>query len=149
MADKPPADGYQHTSDWWKKHKESLSRAPPAGFEIVVVDTKAPADWPMNLLLKVIKYSNYDLLKRSGVVWEAVNKLIEVRGGVLEHQDTKKVPLDRMQTYFTSVFDSGISKFHLPGIGDIYDKIEELKASKYIKFLLSFTHTHKVLWFPF
>ena len=122
--------GYKHTSSWWKANKASLSRAPPAGFEIVLVDTKDPSSWPMNLLLKVIKYSNHDLLQRYGKVWEALNKLIEVRENVFDHKDLRRVPLDRMETYFTTVFDSGLSFFDLANMEDIYDKLDEIKTSR-------------------
>ena len=122
--------GYKHTSSWWKANKPSLSRAPPAGFEIVLVDTKDPSSWPMNLLLKVIMYSNHDLLQRDGEVWEALNKFIEVRKNIVDHQDSRRVPLDQMETYFTTVFYRGLSCFDLANMGDIYDKLDEIKTSR-------------------
>ena len=123
--------GYKHTSSWWKANKPSLSRAPPAGFEIVAVDTKDPSSWPMNLLLKVIKYSNHDPLKRcGGEVWVALNNLIEVRKNVFDHQGSRRVPKDRMDTYFTTVLDSGLSFFDLANMEDIYEKWDEIKTSR-------------------
>ena len=128
MSDKL-GPGYKHTSSWWKANKRSLSLAPPAGFEIVLVDTKDPSSWPMNLLLKVIMYSNHDLLKRYGKVWEALNKLIKVRKNVFDHQDSRRVPSDQMETYFTTVL-TGLSKFQLANFDDIYEKWDEIKTSR-------------------
>ena len=122
--------GYKHTSSWWKANKPSLSRAPPAGFEIVLVDTKDPSSWPMNLLLKVIKYSDHDPLKWDEEVWEALNILIEVRKNVFEHQDSRRVPSDRMEEYFTTVFDRGLSWFNLAKMEDIYAKLDEIRTSR-------------------
>ena len=120
---------YKHTSSWWKANKPSLSRAPPAGFEIALVDTKDPSSWPMNLLLKVIKYSNHDLLQRDGEVWEALNNLIEVRKDVVDHQDSRRVPSDLMEMHFTTVL-TGLSKFHLANFQDMYEKWDEIKTSR-------------------
>ena len=131
MTEKP-VDGYQHMSSWWKAHKESLSRAPPTGIEIVTVNSKDPTQWPTNLLLKVIKYSNHELLVRYEVVWNALNVLVDVRKKVLDHQEAKRIPVDRMQEYFTKVFDTGISKFSLSDTEDTFYALEDLKTSMHV-----------------
>ena len=52
----------------------------------------------MNLLLKVIKYSNYDLFERNGTVWGALNVLIDVRNELLaDYQESQRVPTNEMK----------------------------------------------------
>ena len=82
------------------------------------------------MLLKVIMYSNHDLLQQDGEVWEALNKFIEVRKNIVDHQDSRRVPLDEMETYFTTVFYRGLSCFDLANMGDIYKKLNEIKTSR-------------------
>lgn len=130
MEGKPVA-GYQHNAGWWKSNKACLSRAPPTGMEVVTLGSKDPSKWSMNLLLKVIKYCNHDILERYGTVWEALDVLIKVRKEVLEHKITKKVPTDRMEQYFTSVSDKGIAEFDLPKVEDVLTALEQLKESNY------------------
>ena len=104
---------YEHTAKWWKaNHSTCLTRAPPTGIEIIKV-TKDPSDWPMNLLLKVIKYSNYDMLPRYRTLWAALNVLIKARRDVLKYKDAQSVPASRMEEFFRIVCNDGLSKFEL------------------------------------
>lgn len=115
--------GYGHTLEWWKPQRSSLSRAPPAGVELATFMRKAPAEWEMNLLLKVIKYSNYELLERYETEWNALDELIETRATVFESSDMKKVPPGKKEDIFTRVVDA---------LGKL-DLVDELVAAEELK----------------
>lgn len=121
--------GYKHESSWWSENKACLSRAPPIGIEISHVQTKEPNKWSMNLLVKVLKYCNHDLVDRYGVVWGALDALIRARKTILEYQDTKSVSDTDFQNCISSVYDKGIAVFALPDPESIYENIDELKRS--------------------
>ena len=104
---------YIHTLEWWKSHTECMSRAPPTGVERITFRSKGPDEWEMNLLLKVIKYSNFEPLERYEAEWSALDRLIETRNQLFERTATKKVPVDRMGAYFECVSDDVLSKFDL------------------------------------
>ena len=128
MHEKPVA-GYDHTAGWWKANQSRcLSRVPPTGIEKIKV-AKDPSEWPMNLLLKVIKYSNYDLVPRYKKVWRALDVLIRTRKEVLSYKETQTVSSDRMSNYFGTICDA-IAEFELPKMETVYvEQLEELKTS--------------------
>lgn len=120
---------YAHTLEWWKSQRPSLSRAPPAGPELVTFITKGPVEWEMNLLLKVIKYCNRELLERYETEWNALDKMIETRAMVFECD--KQVAPEKKNDIFTRVMDA-LSELNLV---DEVVEVEELKTS--IKHLLN------------
>lgn len=118
-------DDYAHTLGWWKPKRSSLSRAPPAGTELATFLRNGPAEWDMNLLLKVIKYSNYELLERYGTEWNALDELIENRATVFECSDAKRVAPGAKDDIFTRVVEA-------LGRLDLVDELveaEDLKTS--------------------
>jgi hypothetical protein len=129
MHEKPVA-GYDHTAGWWKaNHSRCLSRVPPTGIEKIKV-TKDPSEWLMNLLLKVIKYSNHDLIPRYKKVWRALDVLIKTRREVLSYKETQTVSTDQMSEYFHTICNA-IAEFELPNVENIYAEQEELKTKEY------------------
>lgn len=96
-------DDYAHSLEWWKPKRASLSRAPPTGNELATFLRKGPEEWEMNLLLKVIKYSNYELLERYETEWDALDILIDTRAAVFESSGTKRVSDGDKRGYFTRV----------------------------------------------
>ena len=80
--------GYAHSMAWWEDNKGKLPRASLTGGELHMLD---PENWEMNMLLKVIKYSDFDLLERYEEEWSALDDLIEARRIVFGNTAGKKV----------------------------------------------------------
>lgn len=127
---KEKIDDYAHTLGWWRQKRDSLSRAPPTGNELATFLRKDPAEWEMNLLLKVIKYSNYELLERYETEWDALDNLIDTRAAVFESFGTKKVSESDKLAHFSRVGEA-------LGNLDLVDELleaEDLKSSMIVNF---------------
>lgn len=121
--------GYEHTNAWWKCNEGKLSRAPPKGAELVAFRSEGPEKWGMNLLIKVLKYSSYELLKRSGKEWNALDSLVQTRQRVTAENSTEGIDQEKADKYFLDV----VGAF---GDLNILDKhaisvVDELKKSMY------------------
>ena len=116
-------EDYAHTLNWWKQRRESLSRAPPTGNELATFLRKDPGEWEMNLLLKVIKYSNYELLKRYEKEWNALDILIDTRAAVFECFETQRVSDKDKLAHFARVGGA---------LGDL-DLVDELLKAEDLK----------------
>lgn len=103
---------YQHTCGWWKTNKESMTRVSFTTKEKMAFMTKTPAEWGMNLLLKVLKYTNFEPLERYDDIWHALDGLIATRGKVFDKVATKRIPDDKRKELFKCVI-SDISKLDL------------------------------------
>ena len=90
----------------------SMTRVSLTTQEKIALKGKNPAEWEMNLLLKVIKYTNFEPLERYDDVWCALDDLIATRGEIFAKDTTKKIAAKRMKELFKCV-TSDISKFDL------------------------------------
>jgi hypothetical protein len=126
MTGKPVA-GYQHKAGWWDANVDCLSRARLSGMESVDLQMVDPPEWRMNLLVKVIKYCNYDLLERYGKEWTALDRLIEIRAKVLAQMGTRSV--SDGQDQFKLIF-SELTKFRLENIRDILAEKNDLEKKE-------------------
>ena len=95
--------GYAHSLAWWEDNKGKLPRASLTGGELHVLD---PENWEMNMLLKVIKYSDFDLLERYEEEWSALDDLIEARRIVFGNTAGKKVSPHDADECFRIVSDA-------------------------------------------
>ena len=115
--------GYEHTNAWWKPNKARLSRAPPRGAELRAFMREGPEKWGMNLLVKVLKYSSFELLERYQKEWMALNVLIDTRKDVTVRDATKRIPPGDSDRYFQAVINA-------LGELDLIDAMEEAENLK-------------------
>ena len=92
MSKSDRVDRYNHTSGWWQDHQGSLESTSPEGEEYEEFSDKEPRDWGMNLLIKVIKYSNFELLERYEDEWDVLDDLIAKRREIVKKGSSKKFP---------------------------------------------------------
>ena len=124
---KEKEDGYTHTNAWWQPNQEMLSRAPPEGIELIAFMDEGPEKWGMNLLTKVLKYSNYMLLEGNEDQRSALDTLIETREKVADKSHTKKIaPTDAKENFQKVSVAFGKLKLR-----DALREVETLKKSAY------------------
>jgi len=118
-------DGYEHTNAWWMANIEKLPCAPPKGRELRVFMREGLENWGMNLLIKVQKYSSFELLERYENEWNALDVLIETRKDVAARDATKRIPQGDADKYFQAVIDA-LGEL---GLTDAMEEAENLKSS--------------------
>ena len=121
---------YEHTNAWWEPNEGKLSRAPPRGAELVVFRSEGPEKWGMNLLIKVLKYSSFELLTWKGKEWIALGVLLKTRKGVTAQDATGGIDLEEARSCFIRVRDA-LGELNILGA---ISTVNELEESTYVLF---------------
>ena len=124
MSKSDRVDGYSHTNAWWQDNQGSLERTSPEGEEYEEFSDKEPTDWGVNLLIKVIKYSNFELLERYEDEWDVLDQLIAKREDIVKKSSNRKIPQNDAEKLLNEV------RTLLRKIGqDVKGEIDTLKSS--------------------
>lgn len=115
--------GYEHTSAWWKPNKEKVSRAPLMNMERRDIVKGEPEKWGMSLLIKILKYSSFDLLEHYEKEWNALDVFTEVRKDVTARDATNRIPQGNADKYFQAIGD-------VLGELELFDAMQEAENLK-------------------
>lgn len=76
------------------------------GNDLIAFMSNEPEKWGMNLLVKVLKYSNYELLGRNDDEWNALDTLIRMRRAVADKSPTQKIAQRDASTCFENALQA-------------------------------------------